>query len=132
MRSKKSTKQKESKGKNFKNNTDLSLKVNVKTAKGRKLSSTNWLRRQLNDPYVKLETYSDYKLEKITKLKNSFNKKDIIIIANNNPNFKKLDLKKEMKLMNKNGLVYDYWNFFKINHYNKDNKTKYISYGSQI
>tara|TARA_B100001287_G_C22676276_1_gene527845 strand:- start:327 stop:1640 length:1314 start_codon:yes stop_codon:yes gene_type:complete len=84
------------------------------------------------DPYVKLETYSDYKLEKITKLKNSFNKKDIIIIANNNPNFKKLDLKKEMKLMNKNGLVYDYWNFFKINHYNKDNKTKYISYGSQI
>ena len=28
------------------------LSVRVKTAKGRKLSSTNWLRRQLNDPYV--------------------------------------------------------------------------------
>jgi len=28
------------------------LKVKVKTAKGRKLSSTLWLQRQLNDPYV--------------------------------------------------------------------------------
>ncbi len=28
------------------------LKVRVKTAKGRKLSSTRWLQRQLNDPYV--------------------------------------------------------------------------------
>ena len=29
------------------------LKVKVKTAKGRKLSSTLWLERQLNDPYVR-------------------------------------------------------------------------------
>lgn len=29
------------------------LTVKVKTAKGRKLSSTRWLQRQLNDPYVK-------------------------------------------------------------------------------
>lgn len=28
------------------------LRVKVKTAKGRKLSSTRWLERQLNDPYV--------------------------------------------------------------------------------
>ncbi|MEM9010685.1 MAG: RlmE family RNA methyltransferase [Pseudomonadota bacterium] len=28
------------------------LKVRVKTAKGRKLSSTRWLERQLNDPYL--------------------------------------------------------------------------------
>ena len=28
------------------------LKVRVKTAKGRRLSSTRWLQRQLNDPYV--------------------------------------------------------------------------------
>ena len=33
---------------------DKGKKVSVKTAKGRKLSSTNWLRRQLNDPFVKL------------------------------------------------------------------------------
>ncbi len=30
------------------------LHIKVKTAKGRKLSSTRWLERQLNDPYVKL------------------------------------------------------------------------------
>ncbi|WP_121629777.1 RlmE family RNA methyltransferase [Tropicibacter alexandrii] len=29
------------------------LKVKVKTARGRSLSSTRWLQRQLNDPYVK-------------------------------------------------------------------------------
>lgn len=30
------------------------LSVRVKTARGRKLSSTRWLQRQLNDPYVKM------------------------------------------------------------------------------
>ncbi len=29
------------------------LKTRVKTAKGRKIGSTRWLERQLNDPYVK-------------------------------------------------------------------------------
>lgn len=32
--------------------SDRDLKVRVKTAKGRKTSSTLWLQRQLNDPYV--------------------------------------------------------------------------------
>ena len=32
---------------------DANLKVRVKSAKGRKLSSTRWLERQLNDPYVR-------------------------------------------------------------------------------
>lgn len=32
--------------------TDRDLKVRVKTAKGRKVGSTLWLQRQLNDPYV--------------------------------------------------------------------------------
>ncbi len=32
--------------------TGRSLHTKVKTAKGRKLSSTRWLQRQLNDPYV--------------------------------------------------------------------------------
>jgi len=31
---------------------ERALRVKVKTAKGRKLSSTRWLERQLNDPYV--------------------------------------------------------------------------------
>ncbi|MEM1140403.1 MAG: RlmE family RNA methyltransferase [Pseudomonadota bacterium] len=47
------------------------LKVRVKTARGRKLSSTRWLQRQLNDPYVEaarrdgLRSRAAYKLSEI-------------------------------------------------------------------
>lgn len=37
------------------------LRVRVKTAKGRKLSSTLWLDRQLNDPYVQRATKEGYR-----------------------------------------------------------------------
>jgi 23S rRNA (uridine2552-2'-O)-methyltransferase len=37
------------------------LKVKVKTARGRKLSSTRWLQRQLNDPYVKRARAEGYR-----------------------------------------------------------------------
>lgn len=37
------------------------LRVRVKTARGRKLSSTLWLERQLNDPYVQLAKKEGYR-----------------------------------------------------------------------
>lgn len=37
------------------------LKVKVKTARGRKMSSTMWLQRQLNDPYVKRAKADGYR-----------------------------------------------------------------------
>lgn len=37
------------------------LKVKVKTARGRKMSSTLWLQRQLNDPYVKRANADGYR-----------------------------------------------------------------------
>ena len=37
------------------------LRVKVKTARGRKLSSTLWLERQLNDPYVKRAQVEGYR-----------------------------------------------------------------------
>lgn len=37
------------------------LKVKVKSARGRKLSSTRWLERQLNDPYVKRAQAEGYR-----------------------------------------------------------------------
>ena len=51
------------------------LRVKVKTAKGRKLSSTLWLERQLNDPYViraKKEGYRGRAAYKILELDDKF------------------------------------------------------------
>lgn len=51
------------------------LRVRVKTAKGRKLSSTLWLERQLNDPYVqraKREGYRGRAAYKIMELDDKF------------------------------------------------------------
>ena len=54
---------------------DRALRVRVKTAKGRKLSSTRWLDRQLNDPYVQrarregLRSRAAYKLIEIDEKK---------------------------------------------------------------
>ncbi len=51
------------------------LRVKVKTARGRKLSSTRWLERQLNDPYVqraKREGYRGRAAFKIMELDDRF------------------------------------------------------------
>ena len=44
------------------------LKTRVKTAKGRKTSSTRWLQRQLNDPYVKRAKADGYRSRAAYKL----------------------------------------------------------------
>ncbi len=48
-------------GKNTSGRGQRDLKVKVKTARGRKLSSTLWLQRQLNDPYVKRAQAEGYR-----------------------------------------------------------------------
>ncbi|WP_295533814.1 RlmE family RNA methyltransferase [uncultured Thioclava sp.] len=58
-------------GKNTSGRGERDLRVRVKTAKGRKLSSTLWLERQLNDPYVvraKKEGYRGRAAYKILEL----------------------------------------------------------------
>ena len=49
------------KGKNTSGRGQRDLKVKVKSARGRKLSSTRWLQRQLNDPYVKRAQAEGYR-----------------------------------------------------------------------
>ena len=55
--------------------TGRDLKVRLKTAKGRKISSTRWLERQLNDPFVKqakIEGYRSRSAFKILELNKKF------------------------------------------------------------
>ncbi|MDR9485618.1 MULTISPECIES: RlmE family RNA methyltransferase [Sediminimonas] len=47
--------------KNTSGRGERDLKVKVKTARGRKSSSTRWLQRQLNDPYVKRARAEGYR-----------------------------------------------------------------------
>lgn len=49
-------------------NPNQRLHVRVKTAKGRKLSSTRWLERQLNDPYVHAASVAGYRSRAAFKL----------------------------------------------------------------
>ena len=44
------------------------LAVRVKTAKGRKIASTRWLQRQLNDPYVEEAKRQGYRSRAAFKL----------------------------------------------------------------
>ena len=52
---------KKSGDKNTSGRGERDLRVRVKTAKGRKLSSTLWLERQLNDPYVQRAKKEGYR-----------------------------------------------------------------------
>ncbi|MDC9823992.1 RlmE family RNA methyltransferase [Devosia sp. ZB163] len=49
--------------------SDRDLKVRVKTAKGRKIGSTLWLQRQLNDPYVAKARAEGYRSRAAFKIK---------------------------------------------------------------
>ncbi|WP_098412509.1 RlmE family RNA methyltransferase [Thioclava sp. ES.031] len=62
-------------GKNTSGRGQRDLRVRVKTARGRKLSSTLWLERQLNDPYVqraKKEGYRGRAAYKILELDDKY------------------------------------------------------------
>lgn len=49
--------------------SDKDLKIRVKSAKGRKVSSTKWLERQLNDPYVARARTAGYRSRAAFKIK---------------------------------------------------------------
>lgn len=62
-------------GKNTSGRGQRDLKVKVKSARGRRLSSTRWLQRQLNDPYVRraqLEGYRGRAAYKIMELDDKY------------------------------------------------------------
>ena len=62
-------------------NSDMTTRMmdqQVKTARGRKISSTLWLKRQLNDPYVKLAGIKGYRSRAAFKLSELDEKFDLL------------------------------------------------------
>lgn len=61
-------------------------KSKVRTAKGRKISSTRWLQRQINDPYINEAEKAGYrsraafKLKEIDEKLGGFLKKDMVVV----------------------------------------------------
>lgn len=55
------------------------LRVKVKTARGRKLSSTRWLERQLNDPYVQRAKAEGYRGRAAFKIEEIDNKHRFLV-----------------------------------------------------
>lgn len=62
------------------------VKSKVRTAKGRKISSTRWLQRQINDPYINEAEKAGYrsraafKLKEIDEKLGGFLKKDMVVV----------------------------------------------------
>ena len=56
------------KGRSEKGGADRTLRTRVKSARGRKVSSTRWLERQLNDPYVQKAKRMGYRSRAAFKL----------------------------------------------------------------
>ena len=82
------------------------------------------------DNNVKKIDFDRLGLKKFSSLKKSFQNSDLIIILNNDNNFKKMKISHLSKLMNMNAIIYDYWSNFNKKQIKLENNVKYISYGS--
>ena len=82
-----------------------------------------------HDNNVNKKDFEVLGINKINSLKKTFENSDFVIILNNNPNFKKMNISSLSKLMKSNGLIYDYWGNFNKSSIRLYNKVKYVSYG---
>ncbi len=84
------------------------------------------------DKFVNKKSFKKLDIIEVKNLKKSFYHMDLVVIANNNLEFRKINLSKEMLLLNKNALVYDFWNFYRSNRYVEKNKSNYVAFGNHI
>ena len=83
------------------------------------------------DNLVTNEDFNKNKIKKCVSLDDCFKRTDIAIIANNNNLFKKINLNKMSKIMNKEGIIYDCWNLYNKNNLKLSNKIAYYAFGNQ-
>ena len=82
------------------------------------------------DYNVSLEFYKKYNIEICSTLKQIFFKTDLIIFHNNNKKFSKFNLQSMSSFMNKNSLIYDFWNSFSSKNLRLKNNVSYAAFGN--
>lgn len=117
------------KGKPITNDLRGSMAINVyKCLKSRFIKSTFYG----FDPVVEESKIEKLGLKKTSSLTDSFRNKDLIVILNNHPVFSSMKINSLSKKLNKNALIYDFWNHFYGKKLNLSNNSVYLSLGSHF
>ena len=82
------------------------------------------------DPNVKEIDFKNLNIKKIKSLEILFRDANVVIILNNNKEFKNLNIEKLSNKMGDWGIIYDFWGNFDNTNMNINKKIKYTSYGS--
>jgi UDP-N-acetyl-D-mannosaminuronic acid dehydrogenase len=82
------------------------------------------------DDLVDKKYFKKLKISKKLSLKNSFSGFDIIIIHNNRKSYSKINLNYYSRFMNKNGVIYDFWNNFNKKKLKLSNCVEYLALGN--
>jgi UDPglucose 6-dehydrogenase/UDP-N-acetyl-D-mannosaminuronic acid dehydrogenase len=83
------------------------------------------------DPHVSDQDILDFGLEPACSIEEAFDSSNLVVIANNNEQFKSLKIDTLSGSMRPNALVYDYWGLFIGKNLALQNKVAYMSLGNQ-
>jgi UDP-N-acetyl-D-mannosaminuronic acid dehydrogenase len=84
------------------------------------------------DPVVPDLDLKKLNLEPCKTLKNSFLKKDLVIIGNNHPIFSNMKIERLAKSLNNPGMIYDFWNHFDAKMLNFPKQVLYNGLGGNL
>lgn len=83
-----------------------------------------------HDPVIEKKVIrNEVKVKSLNKISQAFTDSDLIIIANNHPAYKELDIEELSKSMNESGIIYDFWNNYNPDNLLLNNNVKYTSIG---
>lgn len=85
------------------------------------------------DPVVKAADARAYfgEIDMVSNLGDAFSGADLVVIANNHPSFKAMDLAAHAEAMSRPAIVYDFWNLFDDVAVSMPDKVVYLGLGSE-
>jgi len=84
------------------------------------------------DPHVSDEDILEFGIDPVGSVEKAFDASNLVIIANNNEQFRSLKIDTLSSSMRPNALVYDYWGLFIGKNLVMQNKVTYMALGNQI